>query len=250
MIIFLLTGVLIFASVIFYVESENFENIPIGIWWALVTMTTVGYGDKVPKSEAGYIIGCVCVICGVLTVAFTVPIVVNNFALYYAHAQSRIKLPAHKRKELKRKLYAKNKKSLDLVNKWKNARKKEPTEFTEMNAIKSPRAPPCGEESPTDKTSNSSAVNAAYFHYNTPKNNSNSTDNKSTRVVTISDGVNTTSPPLSITPIETDLSEIEVSIFVTIGCQIDSQFHHTRPILERYLCEITHKLQLHLEYCQ
>lgn len=250
MIIFLLTGVLIFASVIFYVESENFENIPIGIWWALVTMTTVGYGDKVPKSEAGYIIGCVCVICGVLTVAFTVPIVVNNFALYYAHAQSRIKLPAHKRKELKRKLYAKNKKSLDLVNKWKNARKKEPTEFTEMNAIKSPRAPPCGEESPTDKTSNSSAVNAAYFHYNTPKNNSNSTDNKSTRVVTISDGVNTTSPPLSITPIETDLSEIEVSILVTIGCQIDSQFHHTRPIFERNLCEITHKLQLHLEYCQ
>ncbi|ESO86721.1 hypothetical protein LOTGIDRAFT_71678, partial [Lottia gigantea] len=93
MVIFLFSGVLIFASVIFYVETNNFNSIPAGFWWALVTMTTVGYGDKVPESEGGYIIGSLCVMCGVLTVAFTVPIVVNNFTMYYAHAQSRTKLP-------------------------------------------------------------------------------------------------------------------------------------------------------------
>ena len=100
MVVFLFTGVLLFASVIHYVEKENFPNIPIGFWWALVTMTTVGYGDKYPKEMAGYVIGVFCVLCGVLTIAFTVPIVVNNFTVYYSHAQSRIKLP-HKKKRKK-----------------------------------------------------------------------------------------------------------------------------------------------------
>uniref|UniRef100_A0A1I8F4K9 Ion_trans domain-containing protein n=1 Tax=Macrostomum lignano TaxID=282301 RepID=A0A1I8F4K9_9PLAT len=53
----------------------------------------VGYGDFAPRQAAGYAIGCVCVIFGVLTIAFTVPIVVNNFAMYYSHAQSRNKKP-------------------------------------------------------------------------------------------------------------------------------------------------------------
>ena len=82
MIVFLMSGVLMFASIIHYTEQDNFPNIPIGIWWALVTMTTVGYGDKYPVGYAGYLMGSVCVVCGVLVIAFTVPIVVNNFSLY------------------------------------------------------------------------------------------------------------------------------------------------------------------------
>jgi hypothetical protein len=98
-VVLLFIGVLIFACLIHIVEKETFDNIPIGFWWALVTMTTVGYGDKYPKAEAGYLVGSVCVICGVLTIAFTVPIVVNNFTLYYSHAQSRTKLPLKSRKK-------------------------------------------------------------------------------------------------------------------------------------------------------
>lgn len=146
MVIFLFTGVLIFASIIFYTENDTFDSIPVGFWWALVTMTTVGYGDKVPKTEGGYIIGCGCVLCGVLTVAFTVPIVVNNFTLYYSHAQSRIKLPVHKRKELKRKIFLKNKKSLEFLQKFKWKRNKNKKEFNELDAINTPRDPPCGQE--------------------------------------------------------------------------------------------------------
>ena len=68
-------------------------------------------------SEGGYIIGFMCVICGVLTVAFTVPIVVNNFTLYYAHAQSRNQLPPSKKRELQQKLILKNQRATEFIKK-------------------------------------------------------------------------------------------------------------------------------------
>ena len=102
MVVFLMSGVLMFASIVHFAEKETFPNIPIAIWWALVTMTTVGYGDKYPRGYIGYGVGCFCVICGVLVIAFTVPIVVNNFSLYYAHAQTRTKLPNRKKLKMMR----------------------------------------------------------------------------------------------------------------------------------------------------
>ena len=46
-------GTLIFSTLIYFSElgqEDDFHNIPIGFWWSIVTMTTVGYGDKIPKS--------------------------------------------------------------------------------------------------------------------------------------------------------------------------------------------------------
>ncbi|XP_064609217.1 potassium voltage-gated channel protein Shaw-like [Liolophura sinensis] len=134
-VIFLFMGVLIFASVIFYCDNVTFDSIPVGFWWALVTMTTVGYGDKVPNTEVGYVIGSICVICGVLTIAFTVPIVVNNFTLYYSHAQSRIKLPIHKRKQMKKHRQSRNRKAtMDFMKKALKV-----DDFTNLDQIHSPR---------------------------------------------------------------------------------------------------------------
>ncbi|XP_064618881.1 potassium voltage-gated channel protein Shaw-like isoform X2 [Lineus longissimus] len=136
-VVLLFIGVLIFACLIHLVESDTFDNIPIGFWWALVTMTTVGYGDKYPKREAGYFVGSICVICGVLTIAFTVPIVVNNFTLYYSHAQSRTKLPLKSRKKWAKELA--NKFKLGAV---KKAIKLKPPKSPEDNCDRSYVKPP------------------------------------------------------------------------------------------------------------
>lgn len=93
MIAFLIMGAVLFGSIVYMIDKKNFTSIPYGLWWALVTMTTVGYGDYVPRQPFGYVVGSVCVIFGVLMIAFTVPIVVSNFSMYYEHAQSRSKRP-------------------------------------------------------------------------------------------------------------------------------------------------------------
>ena len=83
---FLALGILLFSTLIYFVEGgETFPSIPGGFWWAIITMTTVGYGDAYPKTVAGKIVGCFCAISGLLMIGFTVPSLVNNFSLYYRH---------------------------------------------------------------------------------------------------------------------------------------------------------------------
>ncbi|CAH1787249.1 unnamed protein product [Owenia fusiformis] len=106
LILFICFGMLTFACLIYYLEQidedpqNSFTSIPIGFWWAIVTMTTLGYGDKYPRSVYGYMLGSICSICGVLVIALPVPVIVNNFALYYSHAQARLKLPKKRKKYL------------------------------------------------------------------------------------------------------------------------------------------------------
>ena len=78
--------------------DNDFNSIPLGLWWALVTMTTVGYGDMVPKTYLWMFVGAICVLGGVLTVALPVPVIVSNFEMYYSHTQARAKLPKKRRR--------------------------------------------------------------------------------------------------------------------------------------------------------
>ena len=104
LVFFLVLGIVIFASLVYYAEriqvnpTNDFSSIPLGLWWALVTMTTVGYGDMVPKTYLGMFVGAMCAMAGVLVVALPVPVIVSNFAMYYSHTQARAKLPKKRRR--------------------------------------------------------------------------------------------------------------------------------------------------------
>ena len=83
----LLNGSVYYAERIQPNPHNDFNSIPLGLWWALVTMTTVGYGDMVPKTYLGMFVGALCALGGVLTVALPVPVIVSNFEMYYSHTQ-------------------------------------------------------------------------------------------------------------------------------------------------------------------
>ena len=73
----LLTLVTIFGSIMYLIEGEThgFTSIPRSIYWAIVTITTVGYGDISPQTELGQALASLVMIIGYATLAIPAGIV-------------------------------------------------------------------------------------------------------------------------------------------------------------------------------
>ncbi len=80
----LMMGTAVFSGTIMHViEGEaqpvRFGTIPDAMWWALATLTTIGYGDAVPITPLGKIFGAVVMICGLGLFALPIGIVATAF---------------------------------------------------------------------------------------------------------------------------------------------------------------------------
>lgn len=128
-------AVIIFATVMFYaeknVEDTKFTNIPASAWYTIVTMTTLGYGDMVPKTAVGRLVGSVCSLSGVLVIALPVPVIVSNFSRIYHQSQRADKMKAQKKTRLARIKFAKNATSNAFI-----AAKRKRDDFTLMDSQK------------------------------------------------------------------------------------------------------------------
>lgn len=67
--LFTLTLTLVAATAAFFLDRDDFPNLGISIWWALQTVTTVGYGDFVPANTEGRIIGSLVMLGGISFIA-------------------------------------------------------------------------------------------------------------------------------------------------------------------------------------
>jgi voltage-gated potassium channel len=73
------------AVLIFLFDRDEFPNLGVSLWWAVQTVTTVGYGDYVPHNTDGRIIGGVVMLLGVSLVA----VVTASIAAAFVQAAKR-----------------------------------------------------------------------------------------------------------------------------------------------------------------
>jgi hypothetical protein len=74
------------------VDPKTFHNIWLGIWWAIETVTTVGYGDIVPATTAGKVIGAFLMLGGLSLLAIVTAAITSSFV---ARAQAHRRSPEH-----------------------------------------------------------------------------------------------------------------------------------------------------------
>jgi voltage-gated potassium channel len=72
-------GVVIFGVLERLVDPDSFDNVWLGMWWALQTVTTVGYGDVVPAGTAGKLIAAFLMLGGLSVFAVVTGAVTSSF---------------------------------------------------------------------------------------------------------------------------------------------------------------------------
>jgi voltage-gated potassium channel len=83
------TGLIVVASgfLMRVLDHKEYPNIFIGMWWAIQTVTTVGYGDVTPKAVAGRIVAAVVMLEAIALVAIVTAAITSTFVARATHLQ-------------------------------------------------------------------------------------------------------------------------------------------------------------------
>lgn len=95
---------LVCATVVYAAEIDapdtDFVSIPAALWWSMATISTVGYGDMVPHTSIGKLVGGVSMLGGILITSISVAVITTSFTEHY---QQRVRVhEVSKFKELAR----------------------------------------------------------------------------------------------------------------------------------------------------
>lgn len=100
-IVFWTLAIVVFGVVERLVDPKTFDNVWLGMWWALQTVTTVGYGDVVPQSTAGKVIASFLLLGGLSFLAVVTGAITSAFVTR-AQARTRAQEGEPTAQELKR----------------------------------------------------------------------------------------------------------------------------------------------------
>ena len=81
-------------------DNNLFLSVIEAVWYSVVSLTTIGYGDIAPTTLLGRLFGSACAVCGALMVSLPMTIVVEIFTNFYKHLGARSKLPKQRRRVL------------------------------------------------------------------------------------------------------------------------------------------------------
>lgn len=84
-VLFVMLVVTVFASSLMYLfehraQPHVFSDIPTAMWWAVVTLTTLGYGDMVPITPLGRLLGGATAVLGIGMVALPAGVLASGFS--------------------------------------------------------------------------------------------------------------------------------------------------------------------------
>jgi len=80
-------------------SPSPFQSIPHSFWWVIVTFTTVGYGDVVPETVLGKMIGASSMIVGIIVLALPISVISTTFGDVWHEWKEELRLDAQSREE-------------------------------------------------------------------------------------------------------------------------------------------------------
>jgi voltage-gated potassium channel len=83
------------GALISLIDNKEYSNVGVGLWWAIQTVTTVGYGDVAPKDVVGRIVAALVMLYGIAFIAIVTAVITSTFVARASHEYDE----AHKEEE-------------------------------------------------------------------------------------------------------------------------------------------------------